>query len=111
MFYPEEPYAPERYIKAIKLCEESNTSKVSLFVSSTKNGRKRRLFGDCEQLGGRFQDWSRVTHNSYRRYHSNLNVRLSQLRSKVDYSLTIRILVVETKVVVGVKSTEGYIMN
>nr|WP_315130344.1 AAA family ATPase [uncultured Flavobacterium sp.] len=86
----EEPFSPERYIKAIKVCEESDIKIIIIdSISSEWQGK-----GGCleihEQLGGTFQMWSKITprHNSFidAIVQSKCHVILTT-RSKVDYSL------------------------
>jgi predicted ATP-dependent serine protease len=55
------PYSPERYVEAIKLCEQNNMEVIIVdSISQEWNGK-----GGClqihEQLGGRFQDWAKLT--------------------------------------------------
>ena len=86
----EEPFSPERYIKAIKLCEESDME-ITIIDSISHEWQGK---GGCleihEQLGGRFQDWARVTprHQSFidAIILSKCHI-ITTSRSKVDYSL------------------------
>ena len=86
----DEPYSPERYIEAIKVCENANIEVLIIdSVSHEWNGK-----GGClqihEQLGGRFQDWAKITprHQAFidailqSKYHI-----ITTTRRKVDYSL------------------------
>jgi hypothetical protein len=85
-----QPYSPERYIEAIKLCEE-NQMEVIIIDSITHewNGK-----GGClqihEQLGGRFQDWAKLTprHQAFidAILQSNSHV-ITTVRKKMDYSM------------------------
>ena len=86
----EEPYSPERYIKAIKACEEAQMDVIIIdSISHEWNGK-----GGCleihEKLGGRFQDWARVTpqHNGFidALLQSKGHI-IATTRRKVDYSL------------------------
>ena len=87
----EEPFSPERYIKAIKLCEDAKNIELIIIDSISHEWQGK---GGCleihEQLGGRFQDWARVTprHNSFidAIIQSKCHV-ITTTRSKVDYSL------------------------
>ncbi|AWM13898.1 AAA family ATPase [Flavobacterium sediminis] len=85
-----EPFTPERYIEAIKVCENEGIEVLIIdSISHEWNGK-----GGCleihEQLGGRFQDWNKVTprHNSFLDaiIQSKLHV-ITTSRRKVDYSL------------------------
>src|SRR5680860_423594 len=86
----EEPYSPERYIKAIRACEEAQMEVIIIdSISHEWNGK-----GGCleihEKLGGRFQDWARVTpqHNAFidALLQSKGHI-IATTRRKVDYSL------------------------
>jgi len=55
------PYAPERYIEAIRACENANMEVIIIdSITHEWNGQ-----GGClqihEKLGGRFQDWAKVS--------------------------------------------------
>ena len=86
----EEPFSPERYIKAIKLCEESDIEIIIIDSISHEWQGKSGCLEIHEQLGGRFQDWAKVTprHNSFidAIIQSKCHV-ITTTRSKVDYSL------------------------
>lgn len=85
-----EPYNPERYIEAIKLCEKEN-QQVIIIDSITHEWQGK---GGClqlhEQLGGRFQDWAKITprHNAFidAILRSSCHV-ITTTRRKIDYSL------------------------
>jgi hypothetical protein len=84
------PYSPENYIEAIKVCENASQEVIMIdSISHEWNGK-----GGCleihSKLGGRFQDWSRVTP----RHQAFLDVILASkchiittVRSKIDYSM------------------------
>lgn len=85
-----EPFSPERYIEAIKICEASDIEVLIIdSLSHEWNGK-----GGCleihEQLGGRFQDWAKITprHNSFLDaiIQSKIHI-ITTSRRKVDYSL------------------------
>lgn len=86
----DEPYSPERYIKAIEACEKANI-KVIIVDSITHEWQGK---GGCLQihqnLGGRFQDWNKVTprHQAFidAILQSNCHV-ITTARRKIDYSL------------------------
>ena len=86
----EEPFSPERYIKAIKVCEESDMEIMIIDSISSEWQGKGGILEIQEQLGGRFQDWAKVTprHNSFidAIIQSKCHVIITT-RSKVDYSL------------------------
>ena len=86
----DEPFTPERYIKAIKVCEESDIEIIIIDSISHEWQGKSGCLEIHEQLGGRFQDWARVTprHQAFidAIILSKCHV-ISTSRSKVDYSL------------------------
>lgn len=109
----EEPFTPQRYITAINLCEDAGIEVIIVdSISHEWNGK-----GGClemhEKLGGRFQDWARVTpqHNAFidALLQSKSHI-ITTTRRKVDYSLD-RDMNGKTKVMkLGTKeiTREGY---
>lgn len=86
----DEPYSPERYIQAMRVCENASVEVIIIdSLSREWNGT-----GGCleihEKLGGRFQDWSKVgpRHTAFidAILQSPLHV-ITTTRRKVDYSL------------------------
>ena len=86
----EEPYSPERYLKAIKLCEESDVELIIIDSISQEWQGKGGCLEIHEQLGGRFNDWAKVTprHNAFidAIVQSKCHI-ITTTRRKVDYSL------------------------
>lgn len=86
----DEPYSPERYLEAITLCEDSDIELIIVDSISHEWQGKGGCLEIHEQLGGRFQDWSKVTprHNSFvdAIIQSKCHV-ITTSRRKVDYSL------------------------
>ena len=86
----EEPFSPERYIKAIKLCEEADMEIIIIDSISHEWQSKGGCLDIHEQLGGRFQDWAKVTprHNAFidAIILSKCHV-ITTSRRKVDYSI------------------------
>ena len=88
----EPPYPPERYAHAIEMCEKVGME-VIIIDSITHEWQGK---GGCleihEQLGGRFQDWSKITprHQSFidAILQSKCHV-ITTTRRKIDYSLDI----------------------
>ncbi len=85
-----EPYAPERYIEALKTCE--NASIEVIIVDSITHEWQGK--GGClqihEQLGGRFQDWAKVSPRHQAFIDAILQSKchvITTVRSKIDYSL------------------------
>lgn len=85
-----EPYTPEQYINAIKTCEKASME-VIIIDSITHEWQGK---GGClqihEQLGGRFQDWAKVSprHQSFIDAILQCNCHVvTTVRSKIDYSM------------------------
>ncbi|WP_282136033.1 AAA family ATPase [Seonamhaeicola maritimus] len=86
------PYSPERYAKAIKICEDASQEVIIIdSVSAEWSGT-----GGClqihEQLGGRFQDWGPVKKRHQAFIDSILQSKchiITTTRRKIDYSLDI----------------------
>jgi hypothetical protein len=85
------PYSPERYIEAIHLCENSGIEVAIIdSISHEWDGR-----GGCleiqEQLGGKYQDWSKVTprHQKFIAaiLGSSMHV-ITTVRRKQDYEMS-----------------------
>jgi len=85
-------YSPERYIEAINICEKANME-VVIIDSITHEWQGE---GGClqihEQLGGRFQDWSKLKprHQKFidRILQSKCHI-ITTTRRKTDYSLDV----------------------
>lgn len=85
-----EPYNPERYIEAIKLCEKEK-QEVIIIDSLTHEWQGK---GGClqlhEQLGGRFQDWAKISPRHTAFIDAILKSKchvITTTRRKIDYSL------------------------
>ena len=86
----EEPYSPERYIEAIQTCEMAKME-VIIVDSITQEWQGK---GGClqihEQLGGRFQDWAKVSPRHQAFIDAILQSEahmITTVRSKIDYSM------------------------
>ncbi|MCH3885684.1 AAA family ATPase [Tenacibaculum aquimarinum] len=86
------PYSPARYIEAIDLCEKANIEVLIIdSITHEWNGS-----GGCldiqAKLGGRFQDWAKVTplHQQFidKILQSTCHI-ITTTRRKVDYSLDV----------------------
>jgi hypothetical protein len=85
-----EPYSPERYIQAIKICEEANIEVVIIdSITHEWNGK-----GGClqlhEQLGGKFSDWAKITPRHTAFIDGILQSKchiITTVRKKMDYSM------------------------
>lgn len=85
-----EPYSPERYIEAIKTCE--NASMEVIIIDSITHEWQGK--GGClqlhEQLGGRFQDWQKISPRHQAFIDAILQSKchvITTTRRKIDYSL------------------------
>jgi hypothetical protein len=87
----DEPFTPERYIYAINLCQAIQDIDVIIVDSITHEWQGK---GGClqihEQLGGRFQDWAKVSPRHQAFIDAIINSKchmITTVRSKIDYSL------------------------
>lgn len=86
------PHNPEKFIQAIELCEKEGMEVIILdSISHEWNG-----IGGCleihEQLGGRFQDWAKVTprHQAFvNKILQSTSHIITTTRRKVDYSMDV----------------------
>jgi hypothetical protein len=85
-------YSPERYIEAIDICEKANIE-VVIIDSITHEWQGE---GGClqihDQLGGRFQDWSKVKPRHQKFIDRILQSRchiITTTRRKTDYSMDV----------------------
>lgn len=88
----EEPFNPERYIEAIRTCEKALMEVIIIDSISHEWSGKGGCLEIHEQLGGRFQDWSKVTPRHQAFLDKILNSKahiISTVRSKVDYSMDV----------------------
>src|SRR5690606_6811604 len=85
-----EPYSPERYIEAIKTCENASMEVIIIDSITHEWSGKGGCLQIHEQLGGRFQDWAVVTprHQAFidAILGSSCHV-ITTVRSKIDYSI------------------------
>ena len=83
-------YSPERYIEAIKLCEQKEMQVIIIDSITQEWNGKNGCLQIHEQLGGRFQDWAPVTkrHTAFidTILQSNCHV-ITTVRKKMDYSM------------------------
>ncbi len=85
-----EPYCPERYIEAIRACENASMEVIIIdSITHEWNGK-----GGClqihEKLGGRFQDWRQVSPRHQGFIDAILQASchiVTTVRRKVDYSM------------------------
>ncbi len=86
----DEPFNPERYIEAIETCEKEAIEVIIIdSISHEWNGK-----GGClelhELLGGKFQDWAKISprHQAFidKILHSSCHI-ITTVRRKVDYAM------------------------
>lgn len=84
------PYSPERYIEAIELCEKSGIEVIIIDSITHEWSGKGGCLQIHEQLGGKFQDWAKITprHQAFidKILQSNCHV-ITTVRKKIDYSM------------------------
>lgn len=85
-----EPYAPERYIEAIRTCENSQIEVVIIDSITHEWSGEGGCLQIHEKLGGRFQDWAKVSprHQAFidAILKSSCHI-ITTVRKKVDYSM------------------------
>lgn len=85
-----EPYSPERYIQAIEICEKEEIDVIIVDSITHEWSGKGGCLELHEQLGGRFQDWAKITprHQAFidKILNSNSHI-ITTVRRKMDYSL------------------------
>jgi hypothetical protein len=85
-----QPFSPERYIEAIKLCEKEKMEVIIIDSISQEWQGKGGCLQIHEQLGGRFQDWAKITprHTAFidAILQSNCHI-ITTVRKKMDYSM------------------------
>jgi hypothetical protein len=86
----DEPYNPERYIQAIETCERAGMEVIIIDSISHEWNGKSGCLELHEQLGGRFQDWAKISprHQAFidKILHSSAHI-ITTVRRKVDYSM------------------------
>jgi len=86
----QEPYTPERYIEAIATCENANMDVIIIDSITHEWSGKGGCLEIHEQLGGRFQDWAKVSprHQSFidKILHSTSHI-ITTVRRKIDYAM------------------------
>lgn len=86
----DEPYNPERYIQAIEMCEKSKIEVIIIDSITQEWSGKGGCLEIHESLGGRFQDWSKVSPRHQAFIDKILNSYchiITTVRRKIDYSL------------------------
>lgn len=86
----DEPFNPERYIEAIATCENASIEVIIIDSISHEWSGKGGCLELHEQLGGKFQDWARISprHQAFvdKIIQSSCHI-ITTVRRKVDYSM------------------------
>ena len=85
------PYSPERYIEAIKACEDGGMEVIIADSISHEWDGEGGCLEIVEKLGGRFQDWSKVTPRHRKFINTILQVNchfITCVRRKQEYDMT-----------------------
>lgn len=84
------PNSPERYIEAIKYCENANMDVIIIDSISHEWQGKGGCLEIHEKLGGRFQDWAKITPRHTAFIDAILQSKchiITTARRKIEYSL------------------------
>ena len=86
----EPPYSPERYLEAIKACEDAGMEVIILDSATHEWDGKGGILEYVDSLGGKFQDWAKATPR-HRKFidgilQSTADV-LVTMRKKQDYAM------------------------
>lgn len=85
------PYSPERYIEAIRSCEKAGMEVIIVDSISHEWDGKGGCLEIVESLGGKYQDWAKVTprHQAFIEaiLHSPCHI-ITTVRRKQDYEMT-----------------------
>ena len=85
------PFTPERYIEAIRTCEKAGMEVIIIDSISHEWDGKGGCLEIVESLGGKYQDWAKVTprHQAFLEaiLHSPSHV-ITTVRRKQDYEMT-----------------------
>lgn len=87
----EAPYTPERYIQAIKICEQSGMECIIIDSITHEWDGEGGCLDIQTQLGGRYQDWAKVTprHNAFiQAILTSSSHIITTVRRKQDYEMT-----------------------
>lgn len=85
------PFTPERYIDSIKMCEDAGMEVIIVDSISHEWDGKGGCLEIMEQLGGRYQDWAKVTPRHQAFIDSILQSRchiITTVRRKQDYEMS-----------------------
>ncbi|WP_445386423.1 AAA family ATPase [Robiginitalea sp. IMCC44478] len=85
-----EPFTPERYIEAIKMCERAHMEVIIIDSITHEWQGKEGCLELHQKLGGRFQDWAKISPRHQAFLDAILNSSchvITTTRRKIDYSL------------------------
>jgi hypothetical protein len=85
------PFSPERYIEAIKTCEDAGMSVIIIDSITHEWDGKGGCLQIQEQLGGKYQDWAKVTPRHQAFIDAILQSKchvITTVRRKQDYEMT-----------------------
>lgn len=85
------PYTPERYIEAIRLCEKEGMEVIIIDSITHEWDGKGGCLDIQNELGGRYQDWAKVTPRHQAFVESILNSKchvITTVRRKQDYEMS-----------------------
>ncbi len=88
----EAPFTPERYIEAITTCEKAGVKAIIIDSITHEWSGTGGILELQEQLGGRYQDWSKVKPRHKKFIEKILSSKchvITTVRSKQDYSMDI----------------------
>lgn len=87
----EAPYSPERYIEAIKMCENAGMECIIIDSITHEWDGDGGCLDIQTKLGGRYQDWAKITprHNAFvQAILTSKSHIISTVRRKQDYEMT-----------------------
>jgi hypothetical protein len=85
------PYSPERYIEAIKACEDGGMEAVIIDSITHEWDGKGGCLDIMDKLGGKYQDWAKVTPRHQAFIDAILQSKchvITSVRRKQDYEMT-----------------------
>jgi hypothetical protein len=85
------PYTPERYIEAIKTCEEAGMEAIIVDSITHEWDGKGGCLEIMDKLGGKYQDWAKVTPRHQAFIDAILQSKchvITTVRRKQDYEMT-----------------------
>jgi len=85
------PFSPERYIEAIKMCEAGGMEVIVVDSATHEWDGKGGCLEIQEQLGGRYQDWAKVTPRHQKFIQAIVECEshiITTTRRKQDYEMT-----------------------